>query len=171
MGAQMNDKYLKQWEVPSSSNPKKMYTVSLTKDSEYQCSCPRWCTHVPRQECKHIVSVKNGECDDNSVIRYEMQPGNVGAVTKVSDILFLVPLIPFRDETTDIVATIVYDLLQFGVPWSQIKERYGTTMHKTWSKPAVILHVESCGRCIYTTWEKGSGWVGLQYIPVHGIIK
>jgi hypothetical protein len=55
-------------------------------------------------------------------------------------------MVPFNDYTTDIVATLVYDLLNFGVPWSQIKERYGDIMGKGWTKNAVIYHVERhCG--------------------------
>jgi hypothetical protein len=54
-------KYLKQWKVPSSSNPDKTYTVSLTRDNEYECSCPRWTNHTPREDCKHIKAIKEKE--------------------------------------------------------------------------------------------------------------
>lgn len=49
-------RYLRQWTVRSSSNSNKQYTVSLTHDGEYQCSCPQWI--YKRLECKHIRSVR-----------------------------------------------------------------------------------------------------------------
>jgi len=49
--------YSQKWSVPSSSDPNKTYTVSLTADGEWECSCPQWIYR--RQECKHIQRVKN----------------------------------------------------------------------------------------------------------------
>lgn len=34
------------------------YIVILKTDGTYACGCPRWCTHVPREDCKHIRSLK-----------------------------------------------------------------------------------------------------------------
>jgi len=31
------------------------YIVSLKENGEWECSCPSWCTIVPRQNCKHIL--------------------------------------------------------------------------------------------------------------------
>ena len=119
----MNEnKYARQWYVPSaSSKTGKVYTVSLTHTGEYECSCPRWTTHTPRENCKHIRSVEAGEWDNNTLVQYEMQPANVGQVTRKSETLFYIPLVPFSDNGRDLLATIIYDLLQFGVPWQQIK--------------------------------------------------
>ena len=50
--------YLNQWTVPSDSNPSDSYTVSLTYDGKWQCSCKGWTMHVPRKDCKHIRRIK-----------------------------------------------------------------------------------------------------------------
>ena len=57
-----NDYYIRKWEVPSFTNPDKIYIVSLTKNGEYQCSCPQWIFR--RKECKHIKMIKEREIDN-----------------------------------------------------------------------------------------------------------
>jgi len=52
----MAKEYVKKWKVPSSSNPDKAYTVSLTKEGAYECSCPTWIYR--RQECHHVRTIK-----------------------------------------------------------------------------------------------------------------
>lgn len=52
----LNRSYVEQWQIPSHSDPTKTYTVSLTDQGEYQCSCPHW--KFRRQECKHIREAK-----------------------------------------------------------------------------------------------------------------
>jgi len=52
----MAKEYVQKWKVPSSSNPDKEYTVSLTKEGTYECSCPAWVYH--RRECHHIKQIK-----------------------------------------------------------------------------------------------------------------
>lgn len=55
-----SSQYEKQWEVPSESDEKKTYTVSLKKDGTYVCHC--WPFLRNRQkECKHILLVKGGQ--------------------------------------------------------------------------------------------------------------
>lgn len=51
-------KYLNQWSVPSNSDPSKSYTISLTYEGEFQCSCYGWTRHVPRKDCTHIKELK-----------------------------------------------------------------------------------------------------------------
>uniref|UniRef100_A0A6M3LUJ5 SWIM-type domain-containing protein n=2 Tax=viral metagenome TaxID=1070528 RepID=A0A6M3LUJ5_9ZZZZ len=51
-------KYLNQWIVPSDSDPNRNYTISLTYNEEWQCSCRGWTSHVPRRDCKHIRRIK-----------------------------------------------------------------------------------------------------------------
>ena len=48
--------YSQKWSVPSSSDPNKTYTVSLTADGQWECSCPQWIYR--RQECKHMQRIK-----------------------------------------------------------------------------------------------------------------
>lgn len=52
-----NDRWVKRWEVPSSSG-NGTYTVAVDKDDNYGCSCPAW--KFRRQECHHIKQVKLG---------------------------------------------------------------------------------------------------------------
>lgn len=46
--------YVKQWQIPSDSNPNTTYTVSLTPEQTFECSCPAWTRNTPRVDCKHI---------------------------------------------------------------------------------------------------------------------
>ena len=54
----------KKWQVKSSSNPNKSYTVALSKEGVWGCSCPRWRisggmgSGNVRRECKHIRAMK-----------------------------------------------------------------------------------------------------------------
>ena len=50
-------KYSEVWGVQSSSNPNKTYTVALTAQGRWSCSCPRWTLNAERPNCKHIKSV------------------------------------------------------------------------------------------------------------------
>jgi len=49
--------YLKRWEVESSDG-KRTYTVSVTKDGVWSCACVGWTRHMPRRDCKHITGIK-----------------------------------------------------------------------------------------------------------------
>jgi hypothetical protein len=51
------DKWLKRWQVPSSSD-NGVWTVAVDADGNYGCSCPVW--RFRRQECHHIKMVKEG---------------------------------------------------------------------------------------------------------------
>ncbi len=57
--------YRQQWKVQGSA--KDPYTVSVTVDGVWSCSCVGWTRHYPRQDCKHI---KGKKAKDN--------PSNVG---------------------------------------------------------------------------------------------
>jgi hypothetical protein len=166
----MNEYTLKQWKVPSGSNPNKKYTVSLVRDAltdviDYQCSCPGWTTHVPRKHCKHIRSVLDGDLDAQPEIDYEILPGNVGQVTVKENKTILAPLIPLDDKGTYVLATIVYDLAKLGVPMKKIKERFHM-IPKEWTKDVVIGYIQSRGRYVYTEWIQGKGWCNPEWIPV-----
>lgn len=50
-------KYIKKWRFPSSSNKNKKYTMSLTDDYYFECSCRGWINHRGRDrdyKCTHI---------------------------------------------------------------------------------------------------------------------
>ncbi len=51
-------KWIEKWQVPSSSDPSKTYTVSKNEEGGYGCSCPAWTR--ARRECRHIRDVLAG---------------------------------------------------------------------------------------------------------------
>ena len=55
--------YARQWQVLSSDG-KRTYTVSVTVDYAWSCSCVGWTRHMPRKDCKHIKGKKSdgGSC-------------------------------------------------------------------------------------------------------------
>jgi hypothetical protein len=132
-------------------------------DDQYQCSCPVWIFH--RKECKHIQAVKDGQYEDvlQFIKTYNLTFGMVREVTIEDDLnTVLVPLLPIGD--TDFLATIVYDLLQLGVPWHSIVEL--EHLPKEWKIQAVKQHVQQKGRKIYGEWVEKQGFVGYQYISI-----
>jgi ERCC4-related helicase len=49
---------LRSWRVPSESKPGVEYTVTLSDDGSWSCTCPHYTYR--RVECKHILKVKEG---------------------------------------------------------------------------------------------------------------
>jgi Fanconi anemia group M protein len=49
---------LRSWRVPSESRPGVEYTVTLSDDGTWTCTCPHYTYR--RMECKHILKVKEG---------------------------------------------------------------------------------------------------------------
>jgi hypothetical protein len=166
----MNDYTIKQWNVPSNSNPNKEYKVSLVRNAltdevDYQCSCKAWTTGVPRKHCKHIRSVLDGDFDSQPEVNYEILPGNVGQVTVKENGIILAPLIPLDDKGTYVLVTIVYDLIKLGIPMKIIKDRFHM-IPKEWAKDVIIGYIQSRGRYVYTEWIDGRGWCTPKWIPV-----
>jgi hypothetical protein len=146
--------YVSQWEVPSNSDPTKTYKVSLTEDGTYQCSCMAWTRHMPRRDCSHITQVKaNPELYEKGAPKVypEIVLANVDEVKQMPDNKLYTPLIPVGGNPM-IVATVMYDLLKFGVPWGVIKERYGKMISRSDgsppSKDTIIANVTQYGRVI-----------------------
>jgi hypothetical protein len=52
----MSYKWVKKWYVPSDSDNRCKYTVSISVDEVWGCSCPHW--KFRKQECNHIQKVK-----------------------------------------------------------------------------------------------------------------
>ncbi len=50
--------YKQQWKVQGSAA--EPYTVSVTFDGVWSCSCVGWTRHMPRKDCKHIKRKKGG---------------------------------------------------------------------------------------------------------------
>ena len=49
----------KQWDIQSSSDPKKSYKVTQYSDNTWACSCPQWIYR--RKICHHITQCQNEE--------------------------------------------------------------------------------------------------------------
>lgn len=52
------DKWVKRWNIPKSTG-EGFWTVAVTADGEWGCSCPQW--KFKRIECKHIHQVRSDE--------------------------------------------------------------------------------------------------------------
>jgi len=156
-------RYQKQWLVPSDTDSEKTYKVSLTLEGEYQCSCPRWIFSKPRKDCKHIGDVKNGCYDQNSIAEYTLLFAMVKEVTMLDDRQTIhVPLMPVGD--TDFCATILYDLVQIGVPWQVAAEL--EHVPRSWNPKAVEQHIKAHGRKIYGQWVEHHGFQGFERVWV-----
>lgn len=46
----------KQWKIPSSSDPNKVYVVTLTGSGNWTCTCPQFTYR--KKQCKHIIDAK-----------------------------------------------------------------------------------------------------------------
>lgn len=144
----MSVQYQKQWKIPSDNGGDKSYTVSLTMDNRYKCSCPHWIFRLQKtgDDCKHIMDVKDGLYDDLLQQEFELVLAQVRQVTLQDDrVTVYVPLRPIGD--TDFFATIIYDLIYLGVPWSDIREF--CQVPRQWSKSAVVYHVHNHKRKIW----------------------
>jgi len=65
---------------PFPINQPSYYTVALTEDGEWQCSCPVWIYR--RRECKHIRKVKENPSE------YEISTEFTGKTSKIIEKLF-----------------------------------------------------------------------------------
>lgn len=55
----MADKWIERWEVPSHSNPSRVYTVAIDAEGNWGCSCPAWTRNRHKWgDCKHIKEVR-----------------------------------------------------------------------------------------------------------------
>ena len=153
------DKWVKRWKVNGSNGND--WTVAIDKDGNYGCSCPVW--KFKREECHHILQVKENSGQEENIKYRNAGPGNVGEVTiKEDDVLY--PLVPFGGNfSTDLAATIIFDLQRANVNPQQIKD-YKDRMFKNASMKQIISHVEERGRLIYSEWIKGQGWIDPVYV-------
>lgn len=155
-------KYRKKWKVPSRSDSSKVYTVSLTEDGSYECSCPAWIFR--REECPHIRLVKTQVTLDGSDFgEEEIKPlvivhAKVREVTKHGHELY-VPLLPLPPPT-HFWATICYDLNKFGLSWREIKAYY--RLPDGWTREKVREYIRVHGRCIETEESLNSSWGSLK---------
>ena len=51
---------IKSWEMPSSTNPAKKYTVIMWDGGEFSCNCPRWTFKKgENRNCPHIIGIQS----------------------------------------------------------------------------------------------------------------
>jgi hypothetical protein len=151
----MKDKWIKKWQVNGSNGH--VWTVSKSKTGEWGCSCPVW--KFRRQECHHILSVKDNETfyeKEEANGGKHICPGNVPEVTEKDGIL-LYPLVPFGPSGVPLAATIICDLNRMGADREQLK-RYGEKMFPKTPMRDILGYVETHGRYVYTEFIEGQGW-------------
>jgi hypothetical protein len=139
--ATKQDRWVKHWQVPSSSDPDKTYTVAVDKDGNYACSCPHW--KFRRQECHHIRRVKAGEGTEKIL---KPLPTIVFACVwkptyKPETNELHVPLVAIGD--THMEATICYYLLKYGYSMGQVRKiRH---IPQQWTAKAIKAYIETHG--------------------------
>lgn len=134
-------KWVKRWTVNGSED--KPWTVSLSDQGVYGCSCPRW--KFKREECHHIQQVKAGggtEGNGEAKQRPEYVLAHVCAPT-IENGKLLIPLVPFGDVHMN--ATICVAMLKNGYSWREIKEHRGPTIGYNWTAKDVLAYVEHHG--------------------------
>ncbi|MBA7535876.1 hypothetical protein ES705_28135 [subsurface metagenome] len=133
-------KWIKKWKVQSSSGNGN-YIVSIDENGHYGCSCPAW--KFRRQECHHIVKVKNSGSKEIKVFhKPEAIPANVTKpIFKDGKILY--PLVPIYPSDIHMEATIVSFMLKYGWSMSEIKER--RHLPNSWTKIAILDYIDKYG--------------------------
>ena len=80
---------VKQWQMPSSTNPAKKYTIDMYADSSMSCNCPRWINaRNGVRNCPHIIaleSVLRLESIDRNIATTKSAPVVKRVITKVED--------------------------------------------------------------------------------------
>lgn len=148
-----NDKWVKRWKVPSTTNPDQIHIVALDKDGNYGCSCPVWKFH--RKECHHIIQVKSNPDANTEIVVVPQRPKYVLARVLKPEYdkethSLLIPLIGIPDAQM-MEATICYYLLKYGYSLSEIRDM--RRIPPSWTKEAIINHVKTNGEAQYPeTW-------------------
>ncbi len=164
----MGDRWTKRWKVQSQSNPDVQHTVAIDRQGRWGCSCWAWRRNQAR-DCKHIETVKadSPEPDEiTSITEPSIVLAKVKEVTPEHDgegrvLHVLTPLIPLDD--TWFQATVVYDLLRYGVTWSTVKHRYGLARKN--SRKSIVAYVRKRGRKIYGEVSRRSTVTTYEFLP------
>lgn len=159
------DKWINRWQVGKSTG-EGYWTVAIDKDGNYGCSCPRW--KFKREQCHHIQAVKINPSayeTNNPVILPEIVPRNVEEVTMTKKYC-LHPLVPLDGMGGEVLATILFDCLQLGYSWGILKNRFSNLVPHSWTRKAVIAHIENCGRVLIKTDSRKFGLPQAQYVRV-----
>ena len=144
-------KWIRKWSVPRSTG-EGFWTVSEASNGEWGCSCPAW--KFKREQCHHIEQVRAGIGVPIGSAPRTIILANVQQVTLKGKDKALVPLMPIGDAHFQ--ATIAYDLLLAGIPWSEIKEKWGGRN----AMKTIRAYIEHHGRRTYGAWVDGKGYTG-----------
>lgn len=157
--------WIRQWKVPRSTDDG-TWTVSQDADGSFGCSCPKWrFARKLKPDCHHIEAVKAnpdayavpGNPGTPAIALPPILPGHVEAVTTSTDErgqpATLHPLIPLNGHGTDLLATVVFDLMALGYGFGAIKKQFHM-IPREWTAKAVRAHVQRHGRCLQKTAAK-----------------
>jgi hypothetical protein len=136
-----NDRWVKRWEIEGSNGH--VWIVAQDKDGNYGCSCPIW--KFKRQECHHIIQVKNNP--EKNIKEGTTRPAYVLArvfkpTYKSETNELWIPLIAIPDANM-MEATICFYLLKYGYSFSEIKDL--RRLPSSWTKDAIIDHIQTHG--------------------------
>lgn len=140
----MSDRWIKRWKVPKSSGDG-FWTVAVDKDGNYGCSCPVW--KFRRQECHHIILVKNGGGELKEKPKYILAKVLKPVYNKQKNEL-LIPLIAIPDVCM-MEATICFYLFKYGYSLSEVRQI--RRIPSDWTMKAIIGHIETKGEAVYPT--------------------
>jgi len=138
--------WIKKWKVLRSSGDG-FWTVSLSDEGTWGCSCPVW--KFRRQECHHIKLVKNGGGAPEEEVRkpdYVLAQVNKPVFDRGNKRLF-VPLVGIPD-TCMMEATICYYMFKYGYSMREIRQ-IRQHIPSSWTVKAIMLHVETHGEAEY----------------------
>ena len=116
--------WVKKWYIESENSNRK-YTVSLSDEDTWGCSCPAW--KFNRIECKHIIRVKLNPERYEEIEDQLPKPEYVLAMVdkptfKEKENKLLIPLIRIEPYDYKMEALICYTMAKYGYLWKEIKE-------------------------------------------------
>jgi len=116
--------WVKKWYIESENSNRK-YTVSLSDEDTWGCSCPAW--KFNRIECKHIIRVKLNperykEIEDQlPKPEYVLARVEKPTYDKKNNRL-LIPLISIVPYDVFMEAFICYTMIKYGYKWKEVIE-------------------------------------------------
>jgi len=133
-------KWKKKWKVPKSSGDG-YWTVSVSEDGKWGCSCPVWIYR--RRECHHI---KGSPGEEIKKPEYVLAQVSKPTFDEKSNRL-LIPLIGMPDAHM-MEATICHYMLKYGYSMREIRE-IRHHLPASWTIKAINLHVKTHGEAEY----------------------
>jgi len=135
-------KWVKKWII-ESENGNGRYTVSLSDQKEWGCSCPAW--KFKRLECKHIIRVKLSPERYEEVEDQLPKPEYVLAMVdkptyKEEENKLLIPLIRIEPYDVKMEALICYTMAKYGYKWKEIQEI--RNLNPIWTLTKVKNYIE-----------------------------